>query len=282
VVDAAAATRAALASTAVALGLIGELLRRTIPTDRPATSFPTPSPTRKAVQRNHNSDGPKIAPIPRDDVKKSSNAPSMGARRVNDLARARRRRRDVPSTIPREDIDDVIGKASETARQEGDKAPWAQGNRRRSRCAGPGHRAGRRGLKRPAVAAQIAEQRRKRLMQSITRRLRLVVIWGVLGANSLKSDLNEIEEQRAQVARVVERQAGVQELLANEPSSLDRNAELLGAENRVRIEQQRYDEAASAYNARVDGFPNNLWRALFGLPNHVPLSNEGGLIEASP
>ena len=55
---------------------------------------------------------------------------------------------------------------------------------------------------------------------------------------------------------------------------MDSDAELLGAENRVRVEQKRYDEAAAKYNAEARGVGAGLARTFVGLPAEVPMSNE--------
>ena len=50
------------------------------------------------------------------------------------------------------------------------------------------------------------------------------------------------------------------------------DAELAGAENRVRIAQRQYDEVATAYNRAAGGFPAALFSGVFGYPAKVPLS----------
>jgi len=52
------------------------------------------------------------------------------------------------------------------------------------------------------------------------------------------------------------------------------DAEIAGAENRVRIERKRYDEAAADYNRVAGGF-NARWVTIFsGHPKRVPMSME--------
>jgi LemA protein len=105
--------------------------------------------------------------------------------------------------------------------------------------------------------------------------LALVTLLGLVGQHSLRTDLAEVEQKRAQVRNVLDRQAHVEERLRTSaaPTS-EQEAERAGAENRVAIERRRYDEAAAAYNASAAGLPGSLWASLFGLPKRAPLSNE--------
>lgn len=101
-----------------------------------------------------------------------------------------------------------------------------------------------------------------------------IVIWALLGQAAIGSLAADVAARGAQVVNVSERQRATIAQWKDEPSSERRSAELSGAENRVRIERQRYDVAASAYNARIAAFPNSLWAAIFGHAEHVPLSDE--------
>ena len=58
------------------------------------------------------------------------------------------------------------------------------------------------------------------------------------------------------------------------PPGPDRDAELSGAENRVRIERARYDETAAAYNAKVGATWASLVARIFGLPPRARLSDD--------
>lgn len=95
----------------------------------------------------------------------------------------------------------------------------------------------------------------------------------VAGQSSLSGSLAEVERASAQVTNVLERQEATKARLADAPASAEREAELSGAENRVRIERRRYDEAASDYNTRAGGFPGVIVVRLFGMPQAVELSN---------
>lgn len=73
---------------------------------------------------------------------------------------------------------------------------------------------------------------------------------------------------------MIERRAHVEEIWRERPESLDRDAELAGAENRVGIERRRYDEAAAAYNASASTLPHALTCGLVGVPCRAPLASE--------
>lgn len=102
----------------------------------------------------------------------------------------------------------------------------------------------------------------------------LFVFWVVLGQASIGADLAEIARYRAQVVNVTERQAATGRQWESLPHSEQKAAELSGAENRVRIERKRYDDAAAAYNARLASITTRFRAGLFGQPTSVPLSNE--------
>lgn len=92
--------------------------------------------------------------------------------------------------------------------------------------------------------------------------------------NGLQSSLAEVTRQRAQVHNVVERRARVQERYATSAPGPERDAQLSGADNRVSVEQRRYDEAATRYNTSASAFPASWVVGFSGLPSSVPLSTE--------
>ena len=59
----------------------------------------------------------------------------------------------------------------------------------------------------------------------------------------------EVERARAQVRNVQARQQEVKARLATAEPGINRDSELEGAENRVRVERGHYDQAAAAYNS---------------------------------
>ena len=90
----------------------------------------------------------------------------------------------------------------------------------------------------------------------------LLFIWALSGRGALKDELATVKKKRAQVVRVVERQAQVAAQWEGRGDSRDKDAELSGARNRVNIEAKRYDETAAAYNDTADSFPNSLWASV--------------------
>ncbi len=123
---------------------------------------------------------------------------------------------------------------------------------------------------------QLALARKVGLGGAVAVVLGCLVIW--LGAQSRASELRsldaEVARARAQLVSVTERQARVETEYRPRSPSPDRDAELLGAENRVRVERSRYDEAAAAYNA-ARGRSFGGWAArLYDVPARAPLSNE--------
>ncbi len=125
------------------------------------------------------------------------------------------------------------------------------------------------------LEAEVRQSRRRRMWWIAgAALLAAFALWALLGQSAIGSLAAEVAAKRAQVVNVLERQRTTHAQWKDEPSSERKSAELSGAENRVRIERQRYDLAASAYNARVASFPNSLWAAIFGHAKHQPLSDE--------
>lgn len=98
--------------------------------------------------------------------------------------------------------------------------------------------------------------------------LALLVAWTPL---SLGGKYTLVEQQRSAVANAIERQAAVKARYAGRAPDREADAELSGAENRVRIAEGHYDAAATAYNRSAGGLPG-LFGGLFGYPDSVPLS----------
>ncbi len=141
-------------------------------------------------------------------------------------------------------------------------------------------------------AAEAAALRKKRLVGAalaLAALLGLALSSGLYSQSVLSDSSKMVEKKHAQLPNVLERQAETraryesfmaaaaleQDAAArarNAEALADFNAELAGAENRVRIERKRYDEAAVDYNAAASRFPHSLWRGPLGFPAEVPLS----------
>lgn len=126
--------------------------------------------------------------------------------------------------------------------------------------------------------ARLREARRKQQQQLVAAvGLAALVLLG-LAANNTHGELRDlhadVERTRSQVENVRERQVATVTRLATAEASPGRDAELSGAENRVRIERRRYDEAAATYNAAAGSVWAGLCASITGLPERAPLSNE--------
>lgn len=188
-------------------------------------------------------------------------------------------RRAAPRQVDYEDVDDVIGIASELQELERDRLSVEDLKEVARDLEIPEQ------YVQPAVAE--LERRRQAALVAAAKKARVrraaivsaVVVVGLLGIWALVSDsrLSSLEaaakRAHAQVVNVKERQLATQRQWQGQPDGAEKMAELSGAENRVRIERKRYDEAATAYNEAAAGFPGSLWRALFGHPDKLPLSN---------
>ncbi|MBZ4399813.1 LemA family protein [Myxococcus faecalis] len=99
-----------------------------------------------------------------------------------------------------------------------------------------------------------------------------------LGTGAIHNDLGtralEVARQRAQVHNVMVRREGVRARFAAVEASPERDAELSGADNRVFVEQRRYDQLVADYNAAAASIPNRWVVERTRLPRSLPLSTE--------
>lgn len=84
-------------------------------------------------------------------------------------------------------------------------------------------------------------------------------LWSAAAASSLGNKEAELNAKSRQVDSARERQKAVQKLMAKRPDSPDKDAELVGAENRVRVELKRCNEALAVYQRAANSFPASLW-----------------------
>ncbi len=189
-----------------------------------------------------------------------------------------------PESIPRDDVDDVVGVASELAEAELARVRVEDMKEIAAELAiDPKH-------VEPAIetlASRRREEAEREARAAAGRRAWAVRVSAVIGAlvaiaaacglwtrSTLAPQWVEVERARSQVETVIERRARVESIWRDREPSLDRDAELAGAENRVGIERRRYDEAAAAYNAAASGLPHAAMCALVGVPCHAPLASE--------
>ncbi|NRD54420.1 hypothetical protein [Corallococcus exiguus] len=102
----------------------------------------------------------------------------------------------------------------------------------------------------------------------------VLAVSGLVVRNGLTTTLAEVAQKRSQVRNVVERRETLHARLDQLTPGLNRDAEVAGADNRVAVEQRRYDERAAAYNASAASFPTSWVVRLSGLPPSLPLSSE--------
>lgn len=131
-----------------------------------------------------------------------------------------------------------------------------------------------------------AELAAERARADRAKRIRLgaIVGGGLLGVIVLVSTITTytglrdaklaVDGRRAQVINVVERQQATIAQWASATASPDKHAELSGAENRVRIERARYDEAVMEYRRHAGGLFGWLVTSLTSYPDTLPLSSE--------
>ncbi len=123
-------------------------------------------------------------------------------------------------------------------------------------------------------AAAKRERFRHIIWTTLAVALLVVGVVSMRAHQSLVSLWGDVDQARSQVQSVLERRTEVQARLHGEELTSTREAELAGADNRVRIEMRRYDEAAAVYNTRAGAFPGSLWVSLFGLPPRARLASD--------
>jgi hypothetical protein len=179
-----------------------------------------------------------------------------------------------------DDVDNVIGIASELAHLDADRlsvedlVAIARDLDIPEKHVGPAIEELRRRRRAQLEQEQRKSRSRRWVLGVAAGLLVLFMLWALLGQAALSRALADVTQRQAQVRNVVDRQRVTQRLWEDRPQTDEVVAELTGAENRVRVERRRYDEVAAAYNARARAFPGRLWAALFGYPDHVALSHE--------
>ncbi len=183
-----------------------------------------------------------------------------------------------------EDVDDVIAAAAKAKNEEEELLSVEELEQVAAELDIPQH------LVAPAVEtvrqrreAELAAER-ARAVRAKQVRLGVLAGGGVLGVivlvlaittySSLRDAKLAAERQRAQVINVQERQQATAVQWASAADSPDKQAELSGAENRVRVERARYDELATEYRRHAGGVFGWLARTLAGYPDTLPLSSE--------
>ena len=194
-------------------------------------------------------------------------------------------------TIDAEDVDDVIAIAAERSEAEREKLSVEEVQQIAEQVSVPAALVG------PAIDEldlRRAEGRRAETDRRMRRhrwfaRFRNValllaavgIVSSSLGAilrEGILSDLRQawtpVEQQASQVENVIDRRDRVRVQWVPAPDGVDRDAELAGADNRVALERQRYDEAAAAYNSEVSEWPAQWFCGPRRAPCRAALSSE--------
>ena len=128
-------------------------------------------------------------------------------------------------------------------------------------------------LARERADAAAAMRRRKIALYGGAALAVVLVVWGLVARASVRDAMLDAEKQRSQVVNVMDRQVATRAQWADAPDSPDKRAELSGAENRVRVERQRYDEIATEYRRRASSLGGRVVVWLGGYPPELPLSS---------
>ncbi len=190
------------------------------------------------------------------------------------------RKHDVSRKVDYEDVDDVIGIAAEMMHAQADMLSVQELEEVARELEIPAEFVARavseldRRREARSQAEAVASNKRKKFAASVGAVVGFMLLWMVLDHSMLSGQWTSVEQAHAQVVNVIERQQATEARYAALKESVDKDAELAGSENRVRIERRRYDEAAGSYNARVRRFPTNLWISSTAMPKRAPMSNE--------
>lgn len=183
-----------------------------------------------------------------------------------------------PREVDYEDVDDVIGLAAEMAQAQDRLITVAELEDVAQQLDIPKQ------FVTPAVfelkARRRQARRRKREARRRSQGLWVVVVaavlcvpvYGMVVHGGLKRHAAEAAKAKSQWRNVMERQAAVRKRYETAPPSPERDAELDGAENRVRIERERYDRTVTEYNIAAAGPVGSLLARLGDLPADLPLS----------
>lgn len=99
-------------------------------------------------------------------------------------------------------------------------------------------------------------------------------LWSWIATAKLNQSYSAVESHRSEVRNQLDRKAAIREQFADQPDSPEKQAQLTGSENRVRVAIQRYNDVAADYNRRARSFPASLWKSIVGLPDEVPGGDE--------
>lgn len=116
--------------------------------------------------------------------------------------------------------------------------------------------------------------RNKRITQACLVAMICILLSFLFSYNTLTHQSTEVELHISYVQTALDRQAVIQKRYGTLEPTLDSNAELDGAENRVRVAQRRYDKAVNDYNRSSLSILHRVWIVFLGFPQRYPLSGE--------
>ena len=192
------------------------------------------------------------------------------------------------SPLPQEDLDDVISIATKSIEKKKDYLTTAELNTIAEELGigADALKAAQAQLKADRAAAELRKTERRRNLQ-IASGIGLLIAAGLLfngisTKSTLDDELVDVRKTQSQLLSVTARQQKVEARWADTPASRDKTAELAGAENRVRIQQKRYDAKAANYNRQANGILARVWCKFFGLPTQIPLSSDAAFRASEP
>lgn len=128
-------------------------------------------------------------------------------------------------------------------------------------------------IARERAVAEAALRRRRLGLYAAAALGVVLLVWGLAARAGLRNAMLEAEQQRSQVVNVMDRQLATRAQWVDAPDSPAKSAELSGAENRVRLERQRYDDLATEYRRRATSLGGRAVVWLGGYPAELPLSS---------
>lgn len=185
---------------------------------------------------------------------------------------------------PREDIDEVIAKAERLRAQK-------EGAVSDEELAEIAEEVGISAEYLAEAKRRLADERAREEKQAEEMRMRLkgfavfgavllvavlsgFLIWSFLSVTKLRGLYTDVEAHAAEVENIQERKAEVERTLEDRPESLEKDAELIGSENRLRVAVSRYNAAAAKYNRLARSFPPSVWTGVLDLPEQAKTKSE--------
>ena len=115
--------------------------------------------------------------------------------------------------------------------------------------------------------AEMAADAKKRIVTLILAAIGMLGAgWVTIVVTSISGAYARVEAAERKVENVIERKAEIEKLYDGKPESADKQAELVGAQNRIRVETGRKADAVAEYGNVARGPVSSMIRAAMGLP----------------